>query len=229
MDHNDAIRTSAVEKYLLRDLAPELRDEFEEHYFQCEECTSDLRMAALFLEAAKPELAKMPLEEAPVDRKKVIRFPFFLRPAVLVPAMAAMLAVIAFQNAVTVPGLRGEVTALDRPQLLSSVSLADGSSRGGSIPEVVTRPHQRFVVSVDIPAQDRFSTYLCSLYSPSGKFVWKITIPASRTTEAVPIEISPDTTHAGVNTLLIQGIPQSEQDNKPVDLSRDRFLLSIHS
>jgi hypothetical protein len=228
MDHNEAIRMSAVEKYLLRDLSPELRDAFEEHYFQCEECTSDLRMATLFLEAAKPELAKMP-QEASADRKKILRFPLFLRPAVLVPAMAAMLAVIAFQNVVTVPGLRGEVIALDQPQLLSSVSLADGISRGGSIPEVVTRPHQRFVISVDIPAQDRFSSYLCSLYSPSGKFVWKITIPASRTTEAVPIEISPDTTHAGVNTLLIQGLSQSEQDNKPVDLSRDRFLLSIHS
>ncbi|MBT9330732.1 zf-HC2 domain-containing protein [Paracidobacterium acidisoli] len=231
MDHKDAIGISAVEKYLLHELTPEQRDAFEEHYFGCEECFSDLRSAQLFLDAAKLELARQPEVMAPAvsKDKKLIRFPLFMRPAVLIPAMAAMLAIIVFQNAVTVPSLRGDVASLDRPQLLSSVALADGSSRGGPTPEVVTQPHQRFVLSVDIPAQDRFSRYTCSLYSPSGSRIWTMTIPASRTTDAVPISISPDTTKAGVNTLIIQGIPKSGGDATPVDLSRDSFLLTIRS
>jgi Putative zinc-finger len=37
MDHHQATQLTAVEKYLLDELPPELRDEFEEHYFDCQE------------------------------------------------------------------------------------------------------------------------------------------------------------------------------------------------
>ena len=32
----------AVEKYLLQELAGEERDQFEEHFFDCQECATDL-------------------------------------------------------------------------------------------------------------------------------------------------------------------------------------------
>jgi hypothetical protein len=241
MDHTEAIRMSAVERYLLNELTPELRDEFEAHYFECEECAEDLRAAAQFIELAKPYLAKLPETEATrteavktetpangKNRNKVIRFPLFLRPALLVPALAAMLAVIAFQNLVTVPGMKGQIAKLDGPQVLSTLSLHDGTSRGGPVPQVSVRPHQSFVANIDIPVQDRFSSYQCSLYTPSGKLAWQLTVPAAlAATDAVHIRITPDTTEAGVNTLLVQGIPQNEPDAKPVDVSRDHFLLQI--
>jgi len=37
MDHGESIRLMAAEKYLLGELAPELREQFEEHFFDCQE------------------------------------------------------------------------------------------------------------------------------------------------------------------------------------------------
>ena len=53
MDHHQATQLTAVEKYLLDELTPELRDEFEEHFFDCQECATDLRATAGFIDAAK--------------------------------------------------------------------------------------------------------------------------------------------------------------------------------
>jgi len=50
MDHNEALRLHAVEKYALGELPPSLRNEFEEHYFECEECAEDVKAAAEFVE-----------------------------------------------------------------------------------------------------------------------------------------------------------------------------------
>ena len=43
MDHHQATQHAAVEKYLLDELTPELREEFEAHFFDCQECALDLR------------------------------------------------------------------------------------------------------------------------------------------------------------------------------------------
>ena len=46
MDHSESIRLMAAEKYLLGELAPELREQFEEHFFDCQECALDVRAGA---------------------------------------------------------------------------------------------------------------------------------------------------------------------------------------
>ena len=43
MNHEEAIRIMGTEQYLLNDLSPELREKFEEHFFECPECAADLR------------------------------------------------------------------------------------------------------------------------------------------------------------------------------------------
>jgi anti-sigma factor RsiW len=61
MDHQQATQLMAVEKYLLDELAPEVRDEFEEHFFDCQECATDLRATAGFMDAAKREFRLNPV------------------------------------------------------------------------------------------------------------------------------------------------------------------------
>jgi anti-sigma factor RsiW len=60
MGHDEAVRTRATEKYLLGELYPPLRDEFEEHLFDCRECALDFWAAATFLEHAKVVLSSRP-------------------------------------------------------------------------------------------------------------------------------------------------------------------------
>jgi len=48
MDHSEALRLQAAERYVLGELSPELREQYEEHYFTCEECASDVKASAVF-------------------------------------------------------------------------------------------------------------------------------------------------------------------------------------
>jgi len=58
VDHDDAVRTLATEKYLLGEMCPDLREEFEMHVFDCEQCAFDVWAAVTFLAHAKAILGK---------------------------------------------------------------------------------------------------------------------------------------------------------------------------
>ncbi len=58
MDHTAVVRQKMTERYLLDELDPEVRDEFEEHYFDCPECALDIRAGAQFVAHSKTVLAE---------------------------------------------------------------------------------------------------------------------------------------------------------------------------
>lgn len=53
MDHAEAARKLAVEQYLLGELSGPEREEFEEHFFGCQECVEALEMGAGFMQNAR--------------------------------------------------------------------------------------------------------------------------------------------------------------------------------
>jgi len=59
MDHGEALQMMAAERYLLDELTPEERDEFELHMFGCQECALDIRAGAAFIREAKTQLTEM--------------------------------------------------------------------------------------------------------------------------------------------------------------------------
>ena len=58
MDHHEAVRQKATERYLLDDLDAEERDQFEEHLFDCQDCALDVRAGAMFVDQTKVVLAE---------------------------------------------------------------------------------------------------------------------------------------------------------------------------
>jgi anti-sigma factor RsiW len=58
MDHQDALRLAASEKYLLNEISRAERDEFEKHFFDCPECAEEVRTTAAFLAGTKLELGR---------------------------------------------------------------------------------------------------------------------------------------------------------------------------
>ena len=56
MEHNEAVRTQAAERYVLGELPPPLRDEFEAHYFDCQECAQDVKAVAEFVDNVRAVL-----------------------------------------------------------------------------------------------------------------------------------------------------------------------------
>src|SRR6516164_11306381 len=97
MNHEEALQQNATERYLLNELDPELRDQFEEHLFGCQECALDVRAAAMFVEQTKvilaePAVAPAVKESAPA--KTTSGWLAWLHPAFAVPVLALLLAVI---------------------------------------------------------------------------------------------------------------------------------------
>src|ERR1700752_4714986 len=104
MNHNEAICEQAVERYLLGELPEDARARFEEHFFDCALCAADLKDGTLFVDALRfdPQLAGSPQRSMHlVGKRNPLRW---ARPW-LVPALAACLLVIAYQNILVLPGL----------------------------------------------------------------------------------------------------------------------------
>jgi hypothetical protein len=223
MDHQQATESMATEKYLLDELTPEARDAFEEHVFDCQECATDLRAGAGFMDAAKRELGASPKAMAAPASKP--RRGFF-RPALAWGALAASLLVMAYQNVVVYPHYKTEIAELRAPEILPSVSLVGGNSRGGQVPSVAVMPHKPFLLLLDIPTQDRYSSYTCLLHSPSGSVIGQVEVSAQMAKDTISIRVPATDSRPGEYTLTVQGNGNPGSGETPVDLAHDHFTVN---
>jgi len=67
MEHAEAVETMAAERYLLGELLPEDRDAFEEHFFDCTECTADVRAGATLIAGIRADAADEKADGATSD------------------------------------------------------------------------------------------------------------------------------------------------------------------
>src|SRR5260370_8539228 len=133
MDHNEAIRLQAAVKYVLGELSPVQREEYEEHYFDCAVCALDLKAAAAFVDASR-EVFKADKARAAEREAAPVRGGWFgwLRPIVAGPAFAALLLVVPYPKVVTIPRARG-----DAPQTARQLFTSPLSSHPTHTPPVV--------------------------------------------------------------------------------------------
>ena len=225
MEHQEATQLMAVEKYVLNELPPQLRDDFEEHYFDCQECAKDLRATTAFLDAAKIELKAASVSRLSPAVSAKRRVPWLWKPILVVPALAASLLLIAYQNVVVYPRLTEQIAQLNTPEILPSLSLVDGNSRGGQIPSITIRSAQPFLLFLDIPTQERFSSYICTVYSPSEKLTWHVQVSAQQAKDTVALHIPAIDTIGGKYSILVQGNLGPSHPGATVDLARYSFVL----
>ncbi len=174
MDHNQAVREKATERYLLNELDPDVRDQFEEHLFDCQDCALDLRTAAMFVEQSKVVLSEKP-EALParVPVRAASGWFTWMRPGLAAPALALLLVVIGYQG-VTNARLRH---ATGSPQLLASAVINVGT-RSATVTQVSAHPGDAFQLSINVPP-DHYSSYKLDLYSSQGGLEWSRTVSAS--------------------------------------------------
>ena len=224
MEHEDAVRRGAVEMYLLNEIPRPEREEFEAHFFDCQECAADLRATAAFLDGAKRELRRSHAARPAPRAAKKPWFEFLWRPAVAAPAFALLLLVVAYQNIVILPRFAGASAELKNPEILTSLSLIGGNSRGAAAPAAATSTGQPLLLSLDIPTAERFSSYACVLVAPSGAVVWRLPVSASQAKDTVAIRVPAGVLAPGDYRLLVQGRANAGED--PVDLANYRFTLN---
>jgi len=228
MNHQDALQEMAVERYLLGELSGAALDRFEEHLFDCPQCVMDLQAGTTFIDAARGELKAV--VRVAVQEKERSRgwISWLTSPRFLAPALAACLLVVAVESFVLLPRMRREVAQAETPAVLNNLVLANAGARGDSVAEIVAPEHGAFLLSVDVPARSGFSSYLCSLYSPSGALVWQTTVSPQQASDALLIHVPTDRTKEGLNTFLVQGLPAVDgSGGKLEDLARYRFQLKV--
>ena len=199
MEHTQAVETKAVERYLLGELAPSSLEEFEEHFFDCKECSEDLRIGALFLDATKEALATDP----GISRSRSgarWRFQWFW-PQYALAACMALLAVICYQNFVLIPKLR----ISSSPQTLALFSLAEFGARDVSEAVIAPDHTKPYVLLVDIPVDESFSNYLCEILTQDGTKVLSIDVSAADAKKPVPLFVPPSLLKPGPYRLVILG------------------------
>ena len=227
MDHDAVVRQQMTERYLLNELDPPARDEFEEHFFDCPDCASDVRACALFVEHSKVALAN---QSEPIPGSAPVPVPApagwlaglrgMLRPAFAVPVMAGLLAVIGYQNLVTYPQMR---QALNRPQVLPWAQVNVGTY-GSEGPVVTTRPGEGFLLFVRIPPEGGYGRYSVDLYNPAGRLEWSLAIPATAAQDQWPVRIPGANREAGGYTLAVRGITTAGVSK---EVGRASFELQI--
>jgi hypothetical protein len=226
VNHFEATQSTAVEKYLLGEMPPPERDAFEEHFFGCPECAADLRATAAFLAAAKQELKSAPPSRPALEPVKRSRF-VLQWPVLTWAALAASLLVTAYQNIVVYPHLTNEIAQLKAPEILPSLSLVSGNSRGGEASSILVSKAKPFLLLVDIPTQDRFMSYTCSLYSPSGSLAWHVQVSAQEAKDTISIRVPGVEKVAGSYTLVVRGDTDRASVGPAVDLAHYHFALNV--
>ncbi len=177
-----------IERYLNHELSPEEEQQWEEHYFSCDECFRRLEECAIAVSVVREEapavlgLGWQAKREA--TWKGILRFVVqpVLQPVAMQPALAAALvlvvvgipAVIGWMRA---SSLQRRLTQLQLPSVPQASYVLEGAYRGeeqGPVTRVTLPPAGGpFLLSFHVmEVQDRSSVYRAEIVDPSGRTVW---------------------------------------------------------
>lgn len=233
MEHSEAVRLKAAEKYIAGELPENLRDQFEEHYFDCRECANDLKALATFVTASRMVLeeeagVKIPSREAQPERTGWFNW---VRPLVAVPAIAALALVVIIQNAVTIPSLKKQAAVA---QVYESSFRVQGATRGETLSKVVIRPDEGFALDFDFTPSQTFASYEGRLHDDSGSSVLTFALPGGLANREVHLVIPAGRVRAGYYNLVLSGVRDaagrlaSGSASGVNEVQRVAFAVTVH-
>ena len=233
MDHNEAVRLQAAEKYLLGELPREQHAAFEEHFFDCSACAEEMKATAAFMESAR-QMSRAQASQT-VDIKGLVPASpttggwfAWLRPAFAVPVFAALLLFIGYQNGVTIPTLKQTSTSVVIGEGAKSFSLlsADSRGEGSSAPKIAVGSHEDFRLEVDMPGNSS-TGYSCQIQSESGKVLATFTVSAEEAKNTVTRILRGGSLKPGRYTIAIfKGQTPAQTDNQSA-AARKSFVVEF--
>jgi len=223
MEHAEAVKLNAVERYLLGELTDTERDGFEAHFFECRACAAEVRVAAAFIENAREVMRRTPHRQTVVSHegeKRSARFGW-LQPGYALAMLVVLALALGYQSFVAIPRIkRSSLSAVAQP--LPTLSLTTSGSRGGAgIPEITVARRDPFGIFVDIPVEGSFTAYSCAILSSDGKDMFDIHLSPEQVKDTVQLFIPGEALRPGTYNLVIFGhstgqrIPASEIGRYP--------------
>jgi hypothetical protein len=186
MDHNDAIQLQTAVKYVLGELSQIQREEYEEHYFDCAECAIDLKALVTFTDTTREVLRQEKANQLVPDPVPALGgWLRWFQPVVAVPAFAALLLIIAYQNTVTIPQAKNTSSSsvaeiYDQSFLLHASDTRRGNEGIVNEAPLEVRPNEGFLLQLDFIPSSSFPAYLCQLQDPSGRVLQQLTVSADK-------------------------------------------------
>jgi hypothetical protein len=226
MDHSEALRLEAAEKYILGELSPELREQYEEHYFDCEECANDLKAAAAFSDGAREMFRK---ERSQGQKAQVAVGSWFgwLRPAIAAPMLAALLLILCYQSFVTIPKLQRSTAAPTTVQNANFVSLIGANSRAEGAKTFQIHRDRPAILEVDVPASGEFTSYLCQIRDASGRTIYEDHVSAADAKSTVHLILPKGALEPGEYSLAIIGVGSPSNASSRIEIERLTFSVEM--
>lgn len=172
MDHQQALKLRAAERYILHELTPDERDDFEEHYFTCPECADEIRSVFTLADNTKSvfrdEARAVKPPASSWASPQWLQWLQWLRPALAVPVAAALLlGITLYQSMFVIPRLERDLAGANQAQVIPTV-VARAATRGED-PAVEISPGDRFVqLTLDVNVTGTDSAYTCEIYDEAG-------------------------------------------------------------
>ncbi len=204
MDHEEAIRLQAVDRYLLNELTNGERQAFEEHFFSCSECSEDLHAGAILIDNSRAVLREEFLESVPASPSAHPSRSGWFTQWSFVPmaAAVALLAVVSYQNLAVLPNYRR--------QLAESVVAAAPphfrvrSAVRGAMPVISLPKGTRFF---DVDAEDvdpAEGGYECSVQDAASKVYGPVHAKTVQPGERLEIQLDSRTIVPGQYQLIVR-------------------------
>ena len=222
MDHTEALKKQAVEKYFLGELKGDEREAFEEHFFDCAECAAEVKATAIMVDNVREVLRTESVpKKAPVRETRTSGFLSWWRPAYTVAAMALLLVTVGYENLVTIPNLKHG--SAGSAQALPSYSFVTAGSRGENGTEITVPANSPFGIYVDVVADPSFASYTADILTRAGATKVSIPISAEQTRDTVQLLIPGSTLGTGNYDLVIKG--HRAGTNESQEIIRHPFSL----
>jgi len=204
MDHKEATRIQAVDRYLLGELSTEEQQGFEEHFFSCGECSEDLRMGAILVDNSRAVLRDEFLDPLPARPDDAARRPGWLGwwSGVPMAVAAALVVLVGYQNLVVLPGYRRQ--AAENVDAAVPLHVTVRPAVRGVVPVVSLPRETRFfeirAVEVDFAA----GGHDCEIRNDRGKVVASLHAPPIETGEKLTVLLDARRMPAGPYVLVVR-------------------------
>lgn len=226
-NHTPEARSDTAEQYLLGRMSADDREQYEAHFFSCEECAEEVRVTAAFLDNLRHvTVSDAPAVASGVDARPANPAPSWWSRVMMplfwpVPAGAAALLVLSvgltgYLSVIAIPQVGRDGDATPRIQAAPWYFLS--ASRDNELPVVTATDRERWVgLTLSRSFARSAALYRCEVRDAKGAVVLTDVVSGPRAGDELQILLPTTTLVPGVYTVAVAGVdsassqpPQSE-------------------
>lgn len=201
MNHEDAVKSMATERYTLDEMEPAERDAFEEHFFECSICADDVLDSAKFAAGVRSD-GRVPVQP-PIPMPEPIPLPLPRRSNWWAVAASVFAVGFGYQSFWVVPHLKSAQAQVI--QVAEAIPL-ESESRGSAEKVVrVVRRDEAIPLTFPIETNTPQPLYVCEVHDDAGKTRASFTVTRAEANEVVRRVLMPHTLSSGDYKLVIRG------------------------